>query len=55
MTEYKESQIIKHALMYYMKRPGASNKEISQEATVLGKYVKKTEMLKEKYRINTKE
>lgn len=52
MNQYMESQIIKHALQRYIKREGATEKEITQEKTVLKKYVEEAERLKKRYRIN---
>lgn len=51
MKRYKESQIIKHALQYYISRPGATKKELLQEKSVLRKYEEEVAWMKERYRI----
>jgi len=51
MTFYKQVQIIKHALMHYIERPGATEKEIEEEKKVLDIFKDKAESLKERYRI----
>ena len=51
MSEYKEVQIIKHALQSHIKRTGATEKEILEEERILKKYSEWAEMLKERYRI----
>ncbi len=51
MNQYTETQIIKHALQVYIKRPDATEKELSQERTVLKKYSQEAEKLKSRYRI----
>lgn len=35
MSPYTRKQIIKHALQYYIQRPGADAKDIHREKTVL--------------------
>lgn len=51
MTEYKEKQIIKHALQHYIKRDTATEKEIKEEKRLLEKYTGDVEELKEQYGI----
>lgn len=51
MNEYKETQIIKHALRHYIKRPDAAAKDLREEKTVLKKYEEKAERIKEKYNL----
>ncbi|WP_181444677.1 hypothetical protein [Bacillus sp. 03113] len=51
MSEYKELQIIKHALQHYVKRPDASKKDINQEKRVLDKVMIRVDSLKEQYGI----
>lgn len=51
MKPYKEAQIIKHALLNYVKRPGASEKDIAAEKQLLKKYAERAEFLKQKYGI----
>ncbi|WP_312100215.1 hypothetical protein [Lachnoclostridium sp.] len=53
MNQYTETQIIKHALQAYIKRPDATDRELNQEKTVLKKYTEEAEKLKERYRINS--
>lgn len=52
MNQYTETQIIKHALQSYINRPGATEKELIHEKTVLKKYTEKAERLKKRYRID---
>lgn len=51
MKDYKETQIIKHALMLYIQRPEATEKDIAQEKQLLEYYTDKAEWLREKYGI----
>lgn len=51
MNEYKETQIIKHALEYYSKRPGASQKEKAQEKRLFHKYSEKANDFRKRYGI----
>ncbi|MFW6680653.1 hypothetical protein ACOAOT_23810 [Lacrimispora sp. AGF001] len=51
MNEYRETQIIKHALEYYSNRPGASGKERAQEKRLFQKYSEKASTYKHKYGI----
>lgn len=51
MKEYKETQIIKHALQMYIERPGATEKDIIQEKQLLKQYTDRAELLKERYKI----
>ncbi|WP_170254038.1 hypothetical protein [Acetobacterium paludosum] len=46
MTEYKEAQIIKHALQYYINRPDAEEKDIETEKLLLHQFEEKVERLK---------
>lgn len=50
-VKYRDMQIIKHALQYYITRPNATSKEIKQEQAVLGKVEEEIEMFKEVKRI----
>lgn len=50
-VKYRDIQIIKHALQYYIIRPNATSKEIKQEQAVLGKVEEEIEMFKEVKRI----
>lgn len=49
--KYKELQIIKHSLQYYIKRPNARPKEIEEEKQLIDKITFKVDRLKEKYGI----
>lgn len=51
ISEYKETQIIKHALQHYIKRDDATDKEIREEKKVLSKYEESAKWLKESYGI----
>ena len=51
MNDYKETQIIKHALEYYSNRPGATGKEKAQERRLFQKYSEKASAYKNKYGI----
>lgn len=50
-VKYRDMQIIKHALQYYVTRPNATSKEIKQEQAVLEKVEKEIETFKEIKRI----
>lgn len=54
MSEYTEAQIIKHALRHYIKRPGASQKNLAREMHVLQTYEEKVDCFKQKYNIKNK-
>lgn len=49
--KYKELQIIKHSLQHYIKRPGATKKDIATEKRLLLKITNQVDEMKEKYRI----
>jgi len=51
MKTYKELQIIKHALAYYLTRPNITEKERNTETILLGYYIEKVERLKEQYHL----
>lgn len=51
MKKYKAVQIIKHALMYYLERPSATDKEIEEEKYLLKQVSNEVEMLKQKFGI----
>lgn len=55
IKSYKDVQIIKHALQHYIKRDGASEKDIRQEKKVLDKAKEEVEWMKERYDINGKD
>ena len=52
IKSYKDVQIIKHALQHYIKRDGASDKDIRQEKKVLDQTKEEVEWMKERYGIN---
>lgn len=52
MTEYKEAQIIKHALQYYINRSGADEKDLITEKQLLREWEDEVERLKCRNRIS---
>lgn len=52
MTEYKEAQIIKHALQHYIKRPNADEKDLETEKRLLREWEDEVERLKCRNRIS---
>ena len=50
-NDYRNHQIIKHALEYYIKRPNGDPKDIEVESNLLEKYKRIVEFEKEKYNI----
>lgn len=50
-VKYRDMQIIKHALQYYLTRPYATSKEIKQDQAVLEKVEEEIETFKEIKRI----
>lgn len=48
---YKELQIVKHALQHYVNRPNSTDKEVQEEKRVLVKFVNKVDEVKEEYNI----
>lgn len=55
MSPYTKKQIIKHALQYYIQRPGADSKDIHREKTVLNLVEEDIEREMEKNKIKQKE
>jgi len=51
MTEYKEAQITKHALMYYLQKPDMSEKDRNTVQFLLDQKIARVKELKERYRI----
>ena len=51
LNDYKETQIIKHALEYYSNRPGATEKERAQEKRLFHKYSEKASAYKNRFGI----
>lgn len=54
MTEYKELQITKHALQYYINRPDANEKDLATERLLLDKVEERISRRKERYHIPDK-
>jgi hypothetical protein len=54
MSEYTELQIIKHALMYYIGRPNASENDLLMETHLLNKTAERIEVLKDHCEIKKK-
>ena len=50
-VKYRDMQIIKHALQYYITRPFATSKEIKQDQALLEKVKEEIETFKEIKRI----
>lgn len=54
MTRYKQLQILKHALMYYMRRPNSTPDDLKAEESLLREIETGIEFLQERYRIPKK-
>lgn len=54
-NEYREQQIIKHALQYYMKRPKASELDLKREQKVLDKITGEVKRMQKEWDIPVKE
>lgn len=54
MRKYVKMQIIKHALEYYIQRPGATQEELKNEKEALKQVVQEVENLKLAYKIENK-
>lgn len=50
-NEYREQQIIKHALQYYMQRPNASELDLKREQKVLNKVTEEVERMQKAWKI----
>lgn len=50
--KYKELQILKHSLQYYITRPNATVKEIEEEKRLLAKVTDEVEEMKERHEIS---
>lgn len=50
-VKYKELQILKHSLQYYITRPDATLKDIETEKRLLAKVTNEVEKTKERYDI----
>lgn len=55
MKRYTEAQIIKHALQFYIQRPGADPKDVHKEKTVLSNIEEEIERLRLRNRIPERE
>lgn len=55
MKRYTEAQIIKHALQYYIERPGADPKDVHREKTVLRNIEEEIERIRLRNHIPEKE
>lgn len=51
VSRYAELQTLKHALQYYIKRPGASERDIIKETHLLERITDRIDILKDMYRI----
>ncbi|MDM8326732.1 hypothetical protein QUH70_01045 [Staphylococcus felis] len=54
-NEYRDAQIVKHALQYYMRRPNASTLDLKREQKVLDKVTNKVEDMQKCWNIRVKE
>ncbi|EKF6165463.1 hypothetical protein OZ242_001703 [Staphylococcus pseudintermedius] len=54
-NEYRDAQIVKHALQYYMKRPNASELDLKREQKVLDKVTNQVKDMQENWDIKNKE
>lgn len=54
-STYKNLQIIKHALQYYITRPGASEKDLVREKNLLKRVEEEVEIYQERNHIPKKE
>ena len=55
MRKYTRLQILKHALEYYMERPGATDEELKKENEVLKQITHEVNQFKEAHHIETKQ
>lgn len=53
MKAYKKQQIIKHALEFYIQRPGASDQDKLQETQVWNEVTREVEELQQRFSIET--
>ncbi|WP_436880683.1 hypothetical protein [Staphylococcus haemolyticus] len=54
-NKYREQQIIKHALQYYIQRPNASELDKKREQKVLEKVTDEVKRMQDKWNIPVKE
>lgn len=52
MKSYKKKQIIKHALIYYMNREGATKSDLNTESMVLQDIERDIVLMKDEYDIS---
>lgn len=54
-STYRNLQIIKHALQYYLTRPNASKKDLAREKNLLKRVEENIEWYEERHHIKKKE
>lgn len=54
-TYYRKLQTVKHALQYYLTRPGASEKDLLKEKNLLKQVEEEVEIFQERNHISKKE
>lgn len=54
-NEYRDAQIVKHALQYYINRPNASELDLKREQKVLDKVTNQVKDMQENWDIKNKE
>ncbi|MDT0930819.1 hypothetical protein [Staphylococcus pseudintermedius] len=54
-NEYRDEQIVKHALQYYINRPNASELDLKREQKVLDKVTNQVKDMQENWDIKNKE
>ncbi|MCE5593421.1 hypothetical protein JL941_03330 [Staphylococcus pseudintermedius] len=54
-NEYRDAQIVKHALQYYMKRLNASELDLKREQKVLDEVTNRVKDMQERWDIKNKE
>ncbi|HAR6102423.1 TPA: hypothetical protein I1668_001755 [Staphylococcus pseudintermedius] len=54
-NEYRDAQIVKHALQYYIHRPNASELDLKREQKVLDKVTNQVKDMQENWDIKNKE
>ncbi|UXR83210.1 MULTISPECIES: hypothetical protein [Staphylococcus] len=54
-NEYRDVQIVKHALQYYINRPNASELDLKREQKVLDKVTNQVKDMQENWDIKNKE
>ena len=54
-NQYRRMQTVKHALQYYITRPGASEKDLVREKNLLKRVEEEVEIYQERNHIHKKE